>query len=317
MTHAIIIDTDPGIDDAFAIALAHYSPAIEILGLTTVFGNVSVAQSTDNAAALNALLGSDYPIAAGCGLPLQQAPNDFPDFVHGHNGFGDVDYTVPPYTAQPVDAADFIIETLRARPGEVTLVPIGPLSNIAMALHREPRVAQWAKGVVLMGGAGTVGGNVSPVAEANIWNDAAAAQKVFEASWEIVMVGLDVTHRVVMPRTAAQALAESSPKVGGFLAEISDFYANFYESTRGFAGFCVHDPTAIAYIIDPSLFGTRRGLVEVTTSGPGIGQTIFAETGKEEYPDPIWASRSNVSLCTEVQGDDILELIQSTLGAAP
>ena len=210
---AIIIDTDPGVDDAFAISLAHRSPAIELLGLTTVFGNVSVNQASDNAAVLVEKLDANYPIAQGASRPLVQAPHAYPDFVHGKNGFGDIDYTVPQYNTTPQDAADFIIDTLRERPGEVTLAPIGPLSNIATALQREPRIAEWAKEVVLMGGTARQAGNVSPVAEANIWNDPHAAQAVFTAPWSITMIGLDVTQQIVMSRQATRHLASDEPRI--------------------------------------------------------------------------------------------------------
>ena len=315
--HTLIIDTDPGVDDALALMLAAYSPDIELLGLTTIFGNVSVEQATRNAGFLVSLMSRAVPVAKGAAKPLVNALHPYPDFVHGVNGFGDiaVDY---PADFRPVaqSAAQFIVDQINARPGEITLVPVGPLTNIALALHLDPGITAKVKQVVIMGGAVYRGGNVSPAAEANIWNDTHAAQVVFSADWPIVMVGLDVTHDTVMPEARMNAACANSPKVGAFLARICEFYARFYRNTAGFDGFCVHDPATIVQILRPDLFVTQRGQIEVVTEGLALGKTLFGPAGFM-YAEPGWGKRSNVEVCTRVDGEGVLKVIEAVLKTAP
>ncbi|MFT4191989.1 MAG: nucleoside hydrolase [Comamonas sp.] len=315
--HALIIDTDPGVDDALALLVAAYSPDIELIGLTTVFGNVSAEQATRNAGYLVSLMPKPVPVARGAALPLVQQPHPFPTFVHGHNGFGDIALDYPADFA-PVDssAAQFIVDQINARPGEITLVPLGPLTNIALALRLCPEIAGKVKQVVLMGGAVRRGGNVSPAAEANIWNDPHAAQAVFSADWPIVMVGLDVTHQTIMPEQRMQALRAVSPKVGNFVADITAFYANFYRNTAGFDGFSVHDPATVVQILRPELFQTQRGQVEVVTEGIAKGKTLFGPAGFP-YAEPGWGLRENVEVCLGVDGPAVLQVIEDTLRRAP
>jgi len=315
--YKMIIDTDPGVDDALAIALAAQHPDIELLGLTTVYGNVSVEQSTKNAGYLLDLLDIKHvPVAKGEAVPSVQKPHPFPDFVHGKNGFGDVDVTYPA-DFQPVaeHAADFIVRVINEHPGEVILVPVGPLANIALALEKDPTIAQKVKQVVIMGGAAHVAGNVSPAAEANIWNDPHAAQKVFEAPWPIVMVGLDVTYQTIMPNEPMERIAAASPKVGGFLQKICAFYANFYRNVAGFNGFSLHDPATVMYVTNPELFTTVRGQIEVVKEGAGAGKTFFAPAGKV-YAESYWSERDNVEVCTDVDEAGVLALIEQVLSTA-
>ena len=314
---AIIIDTDPGVDDALALLLAAYSPELELLGMTTIFGNVSLEQATLNAGFLASLMPYHVPVAVGSKYPLVNPLHGYPDFVHGKNGFGDIAINYPANFA-PVQecAAQFIVDQINARPGEVTLVPVGPLTNIALALRLDPSIAKKVKEVVIMGGAVRRGGNVSPAAEANIWNDPHAAQVVFSADWPIVMVGLDVTHQTIMPETRMEALRKHSPKVGGFLADICAYYANFYRNTVGFDGFSVHDPATVVYVLKPELFGTERGQVEVITEGRAIGKTLFAPKGFM-YAEPNWGLRDNVQVCLKVDGEGVLSTIENVLKTAP
>jgi inosine-uridine nucleoside N-ribohydrolase len=315
--HSLIIDTDPGVDDALALLVAAYSPEIELVGLTTIFGNVSVEQATKNAGYLVSLMPKPVPVAKGASTPLVQPLHPYPDFVHGHNGFGDIPLEYPADFA-PIDqtAAQFIVDQINARPGEITLVPLGPLTNIALALHLCPDIVHKVKQVVLMGGAIHRGGNVSPAAEANIWNDPHAAQVVFSAAWPIVMVGLDVTHQTIMPEARMQALRSVSPKVGNFVADITAFYANFYRNTAGFDGFSVHDPATVVQILHPELFGTKRGQVEVVTEGIAAGKTLFGPAGFP-YAEPGWGKRENVEVCLTVDGPAVLQVIEDALRTAP
>ncbi|MEJ7136863.1 nucleoside hydrolase [Amphibiibacter pelophylacis] len=315
--HRIIIDTDPGVDDAVAILLAAWHPDVELVGLTTVFGNLAVEQGTLNAGYLTSLMPAPVPVAQGAATPLVITPHAFPDFVHGKFGFGDL-HTEAPAGFAPVkdSAAQFIVDQIMAAPGEITLVPVAPLTNIAMALRLCPEITKHVKNVVIMGGSVHRGGNVSPVAEANIWNDPHAAQMVFAADWPITMVGLDVTHHTIMPESRMAALREVSPKVGGFLAEITRFYANFYRNTAGFDGFSVHDPATVVQVLRPDLFTTRKGQIDVVLDGPAIGQTVFAVDGVG-YAEPGFGLRRNVDVCLQVNGDGVLDFIETTLRRAP
>lgn len=317
MSTKIIIDTDPGVDDALAIAFAALHPELELLGLTTVFGNVSVEQSTANAGYLLDLLDHAHvPVAQGAGVPSVQKPHSFPDFVHGKNGFGDVAVKYPSdFKPDVLSAVDFIIQTVHAHPNEVVLVPIGPLTNIAAALEKDPTIAQKVKKVVLMGGAALCGGNVSPGAEANIWNDPHAAQIVFEAPWTVVMVGLDVTWKTIMPDAPMARIAAASPKVGVFLQNICTFYANFYRSVAGFDGFSLHDPATVMYVTNPELFTTQQGQIEVVKEGAGAGKTFFAPKG-QKYAEDYWSQRDNVHVCLDVDKAGVLALIEKTLSTA-
>lgn len=313
----MIIDTDPGVDDALAIAFAALHPKIDLLGLTTVYGNVSVDQATLNAGYLLDLLDARHiPVAKGEAVPSVQAPHSFPDFVHGKNGFGDIDVVYPQDFA-PIDesAADFIVRMIHAHPHEIVLVPVGPLANIALALKKDPSIASKVKQVVIMGGAAHVAGNVSPAAEANIWNDPHAAQVVFEAPWPIVMVGLDVTYQTIMPNEPMMRIAAAAPRVGGFLQEICAFYANFYRNVAGFDGFSLHDPATVMYVTNPELFTTQRGQIEVVQSGAGAGKTFFAPKG-QMYAEDYWSKRDNVDVCLGVDKQGVLTLIEQVLSTA-
>ena len=314
MNYKMIIDTDPGVDDALAIAYAALHPEIELLGLTTIFGNVSVDQSTANAGYLLDLLGKkEIPIAKGASVPLKQTPHSFPEFVHGKNGFGDIPVQYPAdFKAHELSAADFIVDQINQYPGEITLVPIGPLTNIALALQKDPSIAHKVKQVVIMGGAAFVEGNVSPAAEANLWNDADAGQIVFSAPWNIVMVGLDVTYQTTMPPEGMERIKAASPKVGGFLYDICAHYADFYRNSAGFDSFLLHDPATVMYVTNPELFTTQQGQIDVVVGAAGYGKTFFAPKGRM-YAESCWSERDNVQLCTEVDKQGVFKLIEQVL----
>ena len=314
MTYKMIIDTDPGVDDALAIAYAVNHPEIELVGLTTIFGNVSVDQSTVNAGYLLDLLEHKHvPVAKGASVPLKQTPHSFPDFVHGKNGFGDIAVSYPAdFEPHALSAADFIIDQINQNPGEIVLVPIGPLTNIALALQKDPSIAHKVKQVVIMGGAAFVEGNVSPAAEANVWNDAHAGQIVFSAPWDIVMVGLDVTYQTLMTMDDMARVKTAAPKTGSFLYDICAHYADFYQNTAGFSGFSLHDPATLMYVTNPELFKTQQGQIDVVVDAAGYGKTFFAPKGRT-YAEPCWSERDNVHLCVEVDADGVLKLMEEYL----
>src|ERR1700734_3186399 len=193
MSTSIILDCDPGIDDALAIAFAAGSPGIELAGITTVAGNVGLAKTTANALSVAAFAGLDVPVTPGSAVPLMRPALDA-GHVHGDSGLGGAVLPPSARAAGAEHATDFIIDTLAASPGEITLVATGPLTNIALAVRREPRLADWVQGFVIMGGSAGRG-NVTPAAEYNIWADPEAAAAVFRAGWTVNMLGLDVTLR--------------------------------------------------------------------------------------------------------------------------
>ena len=227
-----------------------------------------------NALRLVELSGRDVPVARGAAHPLILPAASPPDFVHGTDGLGNI--AAPPPTRRPIEgsAAEFIVATARRHPGEVTILAVGRLTNLALALALEPRLPALVREVVLMGGSASAGGNVTPVAEANIWGDPHAADIVFGASWKVTMVGLDVTHRVRLGDDRLERMAARDPKIGGFVYRISRFYKQFHDSMGVTGGFYVHDPSAVAYLIDPGIFSTDTARVRVVTEGIAIGQTI-------------------------------------------
>jgi inosine-uridine nucleoside N-ribohydrolase len=308
----VILDTDPGIDDAMAIVFALRSPALQVLGITTVFGNADIDLTTANALRMVELVGRDVPVARGAAHPLVLPKAPSPDFVHGTDGLGNVG--APPPTREPIDAsaAEFIVTTARRYPGEVTLIAVGPLTNLALALALEPRLPALVKEVILMGGSASAGGNVTPVAEANIWGDPQAADLVFAASWSVTMVGLDVTTRVRLQDDRLLRMAGRDQRVGGFLYRISRFYKQFHESTGVTGGAYVHDPSAVAYAIDRELFSTERARVRVVTEGIAIGQTIAVPGPRGESWDPTHG-RPEVTVCRGVDGERLLRLFEATV----
>ena len=312
MPKKIIIDTDPGIDDAMAILFALASPEIELLGLTTIFGNVYTAQATQNALRLLEFAGrGDIPVAHGAELPLYGDVEGVADYVHGANGLGDIPHADPTSQPDPRNAAQFIIDTVMANPGEVTLVPVGPLTNIALALAIEPRIVDNVAEVVIMGGAATVSGNVNPAAEANIYNDPHAADRVFTARWPLLaMVGLDVTEQVIMDEAYLRSLRGS--RTGAYIEEISRFYIDFYERANGLRMCHTHDPSAIAYVIDPTLFRARVGPIRVVGDGLARGQTIW-DRRQHWWGPHAWTDRPAVSVCVEVEAERLLNLYKERI----
>ena len=274
----LIIDTDPGIDDAMAIHYAFADARLEVLGLTTIFGNVWTAQATRNALFLAEQAHYDVPVVGGAETPLIQPANPPAHHVHGTQGLGDNPAPHPHKKPDPRKAADFLIETCRQHGGEVILCPIGPLTNIAQMLEADPDIVRYVQRLVIMGGAVWTKGNVTKWAEANIWNDPHAADKVFAADWQIDLIGLDVTQQIDCTSQDFARLRQTSPQIGGFLHEISDFYIQFYASVLGAPLCLLHDPAALVAIMHRELFSFRTTPLHVSLEGETIGQTISDET---------------------------------------
>jgi inosine-uridine nucleoside N-ribohydrolase len=251
----IIIDTDPGVDDAMCIFYALESPELDVVGLTSIFGNAETSVCTTNALKLLEIAGrTDIPVARGADAPLAMPYRGAVAFVHGTDGQGNV--FLPPPTTSPVDldAAHFIVRTVMDAPGEITLVAVGPLTNVALAMQLEPALGANLAEIVLMGGNAFVGGNASPAAEANILNDPEAADVVFGADCQVVMAGLDVTEQTLMTSADLAKMATFDNPRAQHLAAIVPFYENFYLERQGLHGISVHDSTTISYLLAPHLY---------------------------------------------------------------
>lgn len=278
----ILLDTDPGIDDAMALLMLARDARAELVGISTVFGNAPVEVTTANALALCHRFGIDVPVARGAARPLAREPRDFPRRIHGHDGLGDA-HARPRHDRVPaaLPAARFIADMARRHGGELTLVAVGPLTNLAQALALDPELPRRVQRVVLMGGAfGTRGhaGNATPLAEANIYCDPHAAAVVFAADWPLTVVGLDVTHQVLMDTAYLDALGDAGGAEGRFLRDITRPYERFYRQCTG-GGIYAHDASAVACALDASRFELRQGALQVVTDGPALGQTLFAGPG--------------------------------------
>ena len=307
--HSIIIDCDPGQDDAVALFLAFAArDELEILGITTVGGNVSVDKTARNALIISELAGvDDIPVYAGCSLPLLVDPVTAPE-VHGEEGMDGVEIFTPKRKAENGHAVDFIIDTIMARPdGTVTLVPTGPFTNIAMALRKEPKIVPKIKEIVLMGGALREGGNVTASAEFNVYVDPHAAQIVVSAGVPVVMHGLDVTHQVLSEPARLETIKKVGNKVADSVVDILTCFNRHDTEKYGTEGAPLHDPCTIAYLLKPELFETKPCYVEVETSSPlTLGATSIDFWQASDKP-------ANVHWVHGVDADGFFELLAEYL----
>ena len=278
----IIIDTDPGIDDAMAIFYAAAAEEIDLLGLTAIFGNVTVDMATRNALRLVEAAGLGIPVARGAEKPLEMPHIKPSAHVHGDEGFGDIPAATPKGKAIEETAAEFLVRMAREHKGELVLCPIGPLTNIALAIQADPKFASNVDRIVLMGGSYKEGGNITPYAEANIYHDPHAAEVVFASGAKVEMVGLDVTHQILCTKEDFAAMAEAAPKLGGMLQDMSHFYLKFYETVGKFDGCSLHDPAAVIACTHPHLFTPEPVAITVVTEGEEIGETRAADDARSE-----------------------------------
>lgn len=314
MPSKIIFDTDPGVDDAAALLFLNACRAVDLVGITTVFGNADIDAVTRNALYLTRRFGIDAPVARGAGRALRADPSPPPVHVHGQNGLGDVVMAtedLPPPDPRP--AHRFIIDTVRRNEGTITILAVGRLTNLAMALEEAPDIASFVKEVVIMGGAfGLAGnnGNVTPVAEANIIGDPHAADIVFGARWPVTAVGLDVTRQVIMGPDDLDRLA-SGGEAARFVVDSSRGYRQ-YHARFGIDGFYVHDSSAAAFVADRSLFETRRGPIRVATEGVATGQTIQMDR-MTPYPPGAWDAAPDQDIAISVDATGVKRRILETL----
>jgi purine nucleosidase len=305
MSTRIILDCDPGIDDALAIAFAAGSPEIELAGITTVAGNVALPKTTANALAVASFVGErDVPVTPGSPGPLLR-PALHGEDVHGASGLGGAVLPPAARAAAGGHAIDFIIDRVAAAPGEITLVATGPLSNIALAVRREPRLAGWVKEFVIMGGS-TARGNVTPAAEFNIWADPEAAAIVFGAGWTVRMIGLDVT---LVARVTA-TVRERMRSLGTLGSQLLLPALAQYRDSRDTTGEPpVHDVCAIVSIAEPGIFGCTPALVQVETQGKVTSGMTVTDFSPQVIP--------NACVATAIDVDRFWEVVLDAYGKLP
>ncbi|GHD83061.1 purine nucleosidase [Salinibacterium amurskyense] len=275
MAEKIILDCDPGHDDAIAILLAHGSPNIELLGVTTVVGNQTIEKVTRNALAVARVIGmTDVPFARGAHRPLVREV-EVAESIHGESGLDGPVLPEPTIELDSRHAVDFIIDTVMSNePGTVSLVPTGALTNLALAVRKEPRIAQRVKQVVMMGGGVNVG-NWNATSEFNIVIDPEAAHIVINESWPLTMVGIDVTHDALATEEVAASIAAVGTGPARFVGELLEFFGATYLEAQGFEHPPVHDPCAVAYLIDPTVMETAKVPLDVELTGSiTLGMTV-------------------------------------------
>ncbi|MCS4093714.1 nucleoside hydrolase [Rhizobium sp. BK176] len=300
--HRIIIDCDPGVDDAVAILLALASPEeIELLGITTVAGNVPLEYTTSNALRICDLAGRrDIPVFAGCQHAMFPTPPQTSS-VHGNDGLGDVGIREPSREATPKHAVDFIIDTVMKHPGEITLCPIGPMTNIALALIKEPAIASKIKKIVFMGGAAFCPGNTTPAAEFNVWFDPHAAQIVVNAGVPLVMFGLDVTEKVISTADRIAVLERGRSDIARQTAAMMINY--------GGKDPALHDPCVTMYLLEPSIFSGVDAKVDVDcTSALNRGRTHAAISERHRA-----GAAANCFVVTGANDERLFELLTERL----
>lgn len=312
--HKVIFDTDPGIDDAMALLFLHKHPQIDLVGVTTVFGNAPIEMTTRNALYLAFAWKIPAAVAQGAGETFDPARGGayWPTAIHGDNGIGNV--AIPPVIERVVDARPayrFIIDTVRANPKEITLVAVGRMTNLALALRADPEIASLVSQVIIMGGAFDVNGNVSPAAEANIHGDPEAADLVMTAPWPVTVIGLDVTMQTVMTSGYLADMVKEGGEEIQLLSDISQLYIDFYKSRVG-DGMVVHDSCAAVYLVRPDLFETRSGAIRVVCGGIADGQTIQKPDGRG-FPPGAWDDLPSQKAAVGIKPDEVLAVIRAAL----
>ena len=303
MPTAILLDCDPGHDDAIALLLALASPELELLGVTTVAGNQTLEKTTANAIRVLDFVGrNDIEVAAGADRPLVRDPY-VASHVHGETGLDGPDLPPPQREASRQHAVEFLAAQIRAREGAVTLVPTGPLTNIALllALHPDARPER----IVLMGGA-VAEGNVTPAAEFNIWADPEAAARVFSSGIDMTMIGLDVTHKALFTKRHEEALAG---RTGALVRALLQFYGEFHRRQYGWDGSPIHDAVAVAHVVNPQMVQTvHRGLRVDTGTELSRGRTYVDLWGRAE-----WQPTCHVGI--DIRPDEFLQLLVARINS--
>lgn len=299
----IILDVDTGIDDSLAIAYAVHSPELEVLGVTTCFGNVTMEEATRNTLVVLDHLDSNVPVIPGADKPLFRAPTKGnTTYIHGDDGIGNTFAAEPQRQALNKHAADFIVEQVRSLPYQVTIITVGTLTNLALAIMKAPEMVSLVDKVIIMGGAVTVQGNITPSAEANIYADPDSAEYVFRSGIPITLVGLDVTMKTLLPLQELQSWRDKNTRISHLLADMTEFYIGAYENFYpGIGGCALHDPLAVGVAIDPKFVTTVPMHVQVDVEGlDSLGRTIGDRRIK---PD----AEPNLEVCIEVDAERFLK----------
>ncbi|MFC7393774.1 nucleoside hydrolase [Scopulibacillus cellulosilyticus] len=295
----VILDVDTGIDDALALSYAVHSPELNILGVTTTFGNISASEATRNTLQLLKVLGAeDIPVYQGVNQTFAgHEPADKATSIHGENGIGDAQLPAADKKAEDMIAHDFIISSVHKYPNDITIITTGTQGNLARAIQKDPQIVHLVKDVILMGGAVTVPGNITPYAEANIYHDPEAAQFTFQSGIPMTFVGLDVTMKTLLKRTVLDEWREKDTLLSRSLADMCDFYMDAYaRNNPELNGCALHDPLTVGIAIDPSFVKTKTMSVNVKTEGAEKGQTVGIENPE-----------GNIKVCLEVDVDRFVE----------
>jgi len=315
----IILDTDIGVDDALALILALKSRELQLEAVTTVSGNVHVDKSTKNALKILELMGRrDVPVASGAAKPLRRKLHTA-EHIHGKDGLGDSGLPEPKIKPVDKNAVDLIIEKISENPGEIILVPIGPLTNLALAIKREPQVTEKIKGIVLMGGAYGVTpygyGNVTPVAEFNIYTDPEAAKIIFESGIKITAIGLDVTTdpEALLTWRDIERIKKAGSEAAEIITRILEKPMSIMERRTGRRAVAIHDAMAVSYLIWRDLFTVKKYRVDIETKGEfTTGQTV-TDRRPETLRGDIKTRKPNVHVCTSVKGRKFISLLISRI----
>ncbi|KAH8502230.1 hypothetical protein H0E87_013784 [Populus deltoides] len=343
----IIIDTDPGIDDAMAIFLALRSPEVEVIGLTTIYGNVYTTLATRNALHLLEFAGrTDIPVAEGSHVTITfhiiivsalvrkevwfdslwllfskdnlvlmdlVSTHGAANFVHGADGLGNQNFDPPKGKPVEQSAAAFLVEQAKLHPGKVTVVALGPLTNIALAIELDPEFCKNIGQIVLLGGAFSVNGNVNPAAEANIFGDPDAADIVFTCGADILAVGINVTHQVVLSDAERDKLRQSNGKFAQYLCKILEVYFSYHQEAYSMKGVYLHDPTALLAAVNPSLLTYTEGAVRVQTTGITRGLTLLYNKQKRFEEVTEWTDKPTVKVAVTVDAPTVVKLLMERL----
>ena len=299
--HKVILDCDPGIDDSLAVWLALAADAIDLLAITTVAGNVPLTHTARNARRVCTLAGREVPVYAGCSRPLMRPSGVTAEEIHGDDGLGGVALPEPAFDLQPGHAVDYLVDTVMTlEPGEITLCAVGPLTNVALAVIKQPAVATRLREIVIMGGAAAEPGNVTPVAEFNIYVDPHAAQVVLDAGANVTLAPLDLTHQAIATAARRDRLRAQPGRVAETAAAMLDHY--------DVGDPALHDPCTIAYLLAPALFAGVDAHVQVECAAPlTLGQTVTAIEPRHRR------GAANVRLLDRVDADGFFALLTDHL----
>ncbi|KAG6508638.1 probable uridine nucleosidase 1 [Zingiber officinale] len=307
----VIIDTDPGIDDSMAILMALQYPEIEVVGLTTIFGNASTKDATRNALLLCEIAGhSNLPVAEGSHAPLNGEEPCIADSIHGSDGLGNI--FLPPPIAKKMDlsASEFLVDTISQCPGEISILALGPLTNLAQAIKKDSLFASKVKKLVILGGAFFSPGNVNPAAEANIYGDPEAADIVFTSGADITVVGINITTQIIYTDQDLSELRNCHGKHSQILYDMCKFYRDWHVESLDVYGIFPHDPVCFAALVRPDLFTFKKGVVRVETQGICRGQTVMDLALKKWNTSNPWTGYSPAAVAWTIDVPGVVAFIK-------